>query len=118
MSETDSRPFPPGAGLRFFAIYVSLFAPYAIITPYFQQLLKHLNYNDVQIGAIQGALELMAVAAPILWGVLADKLSAPRGVLAFTVILSLAAVAIAMYVMIKSVLHSKNEKKDEPKDTH
>jgi Arabinose efflux permease len=75
--------------LRFFAIYVSLFAPYAIITPYFQQLLKHLNYNDVQIGAIQGALELMAVAAPILWGVLADKLSAPRGVLAFTVILSL-----------------------------
>ncbi len=89
MSETDSRPFPPGAGLRFFAIYVSLFAPYAIITPYFQQLLKHLNYNDVQIGAIQGALELMAVAAPILWGVLADKLSAPRGVLAFTVILSL-----------------------------
>ena len=89
MSETDSRPFPSGAGLRFFAIYVSLFAPYAIITPYFQQLLKHLNYNDVQIGAIQGALELMAVAAPILWGVLADKLSAPRGVLAFTVILSL-----------------------------
>ncbi len=89
MSETDSRPFPPGAGLRFFAIYVSLFAPYAIITPYFQQLLKHLNYNDVKIGAIQGALELMAVAAPILWGVLADKLSAPRGVLAFTVILSL-----------------------------
>ncbi len=89
MSETDSRPFPPGAGLRFFAIYVSLFAPYAIITPYFQQLLKHLNYNDVQIGAIQGALELMAVAAPILWGVLADRLSAPRGVLAFTVILSL-----------------------------
>ena len=75
--------------MRFFAIYVSLFAPYAIITPYFQQLLKHLNYNDVQIGAIQGALELMAVAAPILWGVLADKLSAPRGVLAFTVILSL-----------------------------
>ena len=61
--------------MRFFAIYVSLFAPYAIITPYFQQLLKHLNYNDVQIGAIQGALELMAVAAPILWGVLADKLS-------------------------------------------
>ena len=75
--------------MRFFAIYVSLFAPYAIITPYFQQLLKHLNYNDVQIGAIQGALELMAVAAPILWGVLADSLSAPRGVLAFTVILSL-----------------------------
>ena len=75
--------------MRFFAIYVSLFAPYAIITPYFQQLLKHLNYNDVQIGAIQGALELMAVAAPILWGVLADRLSAPRGVLAFTVILSL-----------------------------
>ena len=37
---------------------------------------------------------------------------------AFTVILSLAAVAIAMYVMIKSVLHSKDEKKDEPKDTH
>jgi len=89
MSETDSRPFPPGARWRFFVIYISLFAPYAIITPYFQQLLKYLNYNDIQIGAIQGALELMAVAAPILWGVLADHLSAPRGVLAFTVILSL-----------------------------
>ena len=89
MSETDSRPFPPGARWRFFVIYISLFAPYAIITPYFQQLLKYLNYNDIQIGAIQGALELMAVAAPILWGVLADRLSAPRGVLAFTVILSL-----------------------------
>ena len=89
MSETDSRPFPPGARWRFFVIYISLFAPYAIITPYFQQLLKSLNYNDVQIGAIQGALELTAVAAPILWGVLADRLSAPRGVLAFTVILSL-----------------------------
>jgi PPP family 3-phenylpropionic acid transporter len=89
MSETDSRPFPPGAQWRFFVIYVSLFAPYAIITPYFQQLLKYLNYNDIQIGAIQGALEFMAVAAPILWGVLADRLSAPRGVLAFTVILSL-----------------------------
>ncbi|MBP5674675.1 MAG: MFS transporter [Victivallales bacterium] len=89
MSEADSKPFPPGAQWRFFVIYVSLFAPYAIITPYFQQLLKSLNYNDVQIGAIQGALELMAVAAPILWGVLADRLSAPRGVLAFTIILSL-----------------------------
>ena len=89
MSETDSRPFPPGAQWRFFVIYVSLFAPYAIVTPYFQQLLKYLNYNDIQIGAIQGALELMAVAAPILWGVLADRLSAPRGVLAFTIILSL-----------------------------
>ena len=89
MSETDSRPFPPGARWRFFVIYISLFAPYAIITPYFQQLLKYLNYNDIQIGAIQGAMELMAVAAPILWGVLADRLSAPRGVLAFTIILSL-----------------------------
>lgn len=83
------KPFPPGACFRFFLVYAALFVPYSIITPYFQQLLAYLGYGKAQIGYIQGAMELMAVLAPVIWGVLTDKLGSSRGVLAFTVLLCL-----------------------------
>ncbi len=37
---------------------------------------------------------------------------------AFTITLSLAGVAIAMYVMIRTALRNPNKKQDEPKNTH
>lgn len=36
----------------------------------------------------------------------------------FTIILSLSAVAIAIYTMIRTVLHTQKQTKDEPNDTH
>ena len=89
--QTESKPFPPGSGVRFFLIYCALFAPFSLITPYFQQLLGYLGYGPAQIGYILGALELMAVLAPMFWGILADRLGMPRGVLLLTVLMSMPA---------------------------
>ena len=89
MPTDRNRPFPPGACLRFFLVYAALYVPYSIITPYFQQMLAMLRFSNAQIGYIQGALELMAVLSPVLWGVLTDRLGSSRGVLALTVALCL-----------------------------
>ena len=89
MPTVRNRPFPPGACLRFFLVYAALYVPYSIITPYFQQMLAMLRFSNAQIGYIQGALELMAVLSPVLWGVLTDRLGSSRGVLALTVALCL-----------------------------
>ncbi|NLE55938.1 MAG: MFS transporter, partial [Lentisphaerae bacterium] len=53
---------------RFFFVYMSLFAPFAVLTPYMQQLLHFYGYRKDQIGYILGAVELMAVLAPPVWG--------------------------------------------------
>ena len=89
MPTVRNCPFPPGACLRFFLVYAALYVPYSIITPYFQQMLAMLRFSNAQIGYIQGALELMAVLSPVLWGVLTDRLGSSRGVLALTVALCL-----------------------------
>lgn len=36
----------------------------------------------------------------------------------FTILLSLGGVAIALYVMIRTILHPKTQKKNEQKDSH
>lgn len=95
--------------LRFFFVYMSLFAPFAVLTPYMQQLLHIYGYRKDQIGFILGGAELMAVLAPPVWGLLSDRIKRPRAVLAFTVLmtfpafcllsttsLTLVAVAVAM----------------------
>jgi PPP family 3-phenylpropionic acid transporter len=94
---------------RFFFVYIALFAPFAVLTPYMQQLLHFYGYRKDQIGYILGATEFMAVLAPPLWGLLSDRIRRPRAVLAFTVLMSfptfclfarssttLAAVAVAL----------------------
>ncbi len=76
---------------RFFLAYMALFAPFAILTPYLQQLLHIYGFRHDQIGYILGAVELTAVLAPPAWGLLSDRLGAPRGVLAMTILLALPA---------------------------
>ena len=71
--------------------YMALFAPFAILTPYLQQLLHIYGFRHDQIGYILGAVELTAVLAPPVWGLLSDRLGAPRGVLAMTILLALPA---------------------------
>ncbi|MGI5923095.1 MAG: MFS transporter [Lentisphaeria bacterium] len=73
---------------RFFFVYMALFAPFAVLTPYMQQLLHFYGFRKDQIGYILGALELMAVLAPPVWGLLSDRIKRPRAVLAFTVLMS------------------------------
>lgn len=73
---------------RFLFVYMSLFAPFAVLTPYMQQLLHFYGYRKDQIGYILGAVELMAVLAPPVWGLLSDRIKRPRAVLAFTVLMS------------------------------
>ena len=56
------------------------------------------------------------IAAGVFGGVKLDQHlhSSPL----FTLILSLGSVAIALYIMIKTLLHPKNKKKNESEDTH
>ena len=85
LSPSEKRNFE----FRFFLIYVSLFLPFSVLTPYFQQLLHIYGFKYDQIGYLQGALELMAVIAPPIWGILSDKCRAPRTVLLTSIICSI-----------------------------
>ncbi len=58
----------------------------------------------------------VVIALGVFGGVKLDKLWDCSPV--FTLILSLAGVALALYIMIKTVLHPKKKQKDESKDTH
>lgn len=58
----------------------------------------------------------VTIALGVFGGVKLDKWLNTSPI--FTLVLSLAAVAIAMYVMIKTLLNPKKQKKDESKDTH
>jgi len=73
---------------RFFLVYMALFAPFAVLTPYLQQLLHIYGFRHDQIGYILGAVESTAVLAPPVWGLLSDRLGTPRGVLAMTILLA------------------------------
>ena len=72
-------------GRRFLLVYMALFVPFAVATPYLQKLLALRGFRDDQIGLILGCFELMAVAAPPLWGILSDRWGRPRLVLAIGV---------------------------------
>ncbi|MBR0458878.1 MAG: MFS transporter [Victivallales bacterium] len=74
---------------RFLLVYLALFAPYSVVTPFLQQLLHLYGYQHEQIGYLLGAIELMAVVAPPVWGLLSDRLHAPRAILLTTVLLSI-----------------------------
>ncbi len=80
--------------MRFFLVYVALFTPYAVLTPYLQQLLHLYGFEHDAIGYIQGAVELMGVLAPPVWGLLSDRLRAPRLVLCATILLCIPAILL------------------------
>ena len=74
---------------RFLFVYIALFIPFAVMTPFMQQLLHLYGYRPDQIGYILGMLELMAVLAPPVWGVFSDRLRAPRAILFSAITLSI-----------------------------
>ncbi len=80
--------------MRFFLVYVALFTPYAVLTPYLQQLLHLYGFEHDAIGYIQGAVELMGVLAPPVWGLLSDRIRAPRLVLCATILLCIPAILL------------------------
>lgn len=80
--------------MRFFLVYVALFTPYAVLTPYLQQLLHLYGFEHDAIGYIQGAVELMGVLAPPVWGILSDRVHRPRLVLCTTVLLCIPAILL------------------------
>lgn len=65
--------FGPGLRLRFTLVYMALFLPFAVATPYLQVLLHKRGFGKEAIGWALGTLEVMAVVAPPLWGCLADR---------------------------------------------
>ena len=67
---------------RFLLVYLALYVPFAVVTPYLQKLLFLRGFREDQIGLIQGCFEAMAVVAPPLWGYLSDRSGRPRMVLA------------------------------------
>ena len=67
-----SSRFPEHTGWRFLVAYLALFAPFAVATPYLQLLLRLRGFERDEIGLIQGVFELMAVAAPPVWGISSD----------------------------------------------
>ena len=74
---------------RFLLVYIALFIPYSVMAPFLQQLLHLYGYRHDQIGYILGMLELMAVLAPPVWGLLSDRLRAPRALLLSAITLSI-----------------------------
>lgn len=67
---------------RFLLVYLALYVPFAVVTPYLQKLLFLRGFREDQIGLIQGCFEVMAVVAPPLWGYLSDRSGRPRLILA------------------------------------
>lgn len=67
---------------RFLLVYLALYVPFAVVTPYLQKLLFLRGFREDQIGLIQGCFEVMAVVAPPLWGYLSDHSGRPRLILA------------------------------------
>jgi len=72
---------------RLAAIYALLYAPYATITPYFQQFLALRGFTPSQLGNIQGALELMAIVSPLVWGWLSGISGRNAAILTLTIVL-------------------------------
>ena len=60
---------------------MALFVPFGVVAPYLQKLLALRGFREDQIGVVLGSLELMAVLAPPLWGLLSDWSGRPRLVL-------------------------------------
>jgi PPP family 3-phenylpropionic acid transporter len=54
---------------------------FAVVTPYLQVVLARRGYSPQEIGIIQGVLSVMAVLAPPLWGMLADRKGARMALL-------------------------------------
>lgn len=70
---------------RFLLVYLALYVPFAVLTPYLQKLLFLRGFREDQIGLIQGCFEAMAVLAPPLWGYASDHSGRPRLVLALCI---------------------------------
>ena len=83
-SQSSSQTF-----WRLSFIYAMLYAPYATITPYFQQFLALRGCSPSQLGNIQGALELMAIISPLVWGWLSGVTGRNAAFLALSVFLSI-----------------------------
>ena len=81
-SDGMAEKFPLGLRARFTLVYVTLFLPFAVATPYLQVLLRKRGFEKDAIGLILGTLEVMAVVAPPVWGWLSDKTRKPRLLLA------------------------------------
>ncbi len=76
-----SRHFPGNSGIRFLFVYMALFVPFAVVTPYLQALLRLRGFERDEIGLILGCFEAMAVLAPPVWGAFSDRFRHPRAVL-------------------------------------
>ena len=89
MPATEPRPSPyfeGHDGARFLFIYVALYAPFAVCTPYLQVLLKCQGFQKDDIGLILGFFAAMAVIAPPIWGYLVDRTGRPRLILGLAVL--------------------------------
>lgn len=73
-------------GLRFFLVFVALYLPFSVCTPYLQKLLVLRGFDKTEVGVILGFFECMAVLAPPVWGYLVDRTGRPRLILGLAVL--------------------------------
>jgi PPP family 3-phenylpropionic acid transporter len=85
VSAHSSHRFDGLDGLRFLFVYIALYVPFAVCTPYLQKLLQCRGFSPAQIGLILGFFECMAVIAPPIWGYLVDRTRSPRLILGIAV---------------------------------
>lgn len=73
---------------------------FGVVTPYLQVVLTRRGYSPQEVGIIQGVLSVMAVLAPPLWGMLADR----RGARLALLITALAAIpAFQLYAFCEGL---------------
>lgn len=82
----SSHHFEGYDGLRFLLVYIALYIPFAVCTPYLQKLLVCRGFDKTQVGLILGFFECMAVLAPPIWGYLVDRTGRPRLILGLAVL--------------------------------
>ena len=58
--------------LRFAWTYFALYTVFAVVTPYWQVLLKRCGFEEDAIGYIFGVAEAVGLASPFLWGWICD----------------------------------------------
>lgn len=62
----------PDPQVRIGANYFFMFSAFAIVAPYLQLLLRTRGFDSQQIGFLQGTVDAVGIASPILWGWISD----------------------------------------------
>ena len=82
---------------RLSAYYFFYFAFIGTFAPYFSLYLKSLSFSAWDIGVLNSLMQVMRIAAPNVWGVLADRIGAQTPIVRFAGLMSIVGFALFFF---------------------